>query len=189
MGRVPVKTDTRSALSANYLPTRRNYNVHTHTTHCSDSGRGNHTLTLTQDPRNAGNPKTPRSLPAPNPISKNLAQSPNTQAHSLKTPPGSSRTAPCPRNCNAGPGCKKERAAASLPWGVRRGRCVNVSPAPSPLILPTISHRATGLAPVARSRRDTHMVKQSYMKLNAAGPTTVATSSGIGGAWFRLPNL
>ena len=35
----------------------------------------------------------------------------------------------------------------------------------------------------------TYMVKQSYMKLNAAGPTTLDTSSGIGGAWFRLPNL
>lgn len=31
-------------------------------------------------------------------------------------------------------------------------------------------------------REYTHIVKQSYIKLNAAGPTTVLTSSGIGGA-------
>ena len=36
---------------------------------------------------------------------------------------------------------------------------------------------------------ETYMVKQSYIKLNAAGPTTVLTSSGIGGAWLREPSL
>jgi hypothetical protein len=43
-----------------------------------------------------------------------------------------------------------------------------------------------------REERDecaTYMVKQSYMKLSAAGPTTVLTSSGIGGAWLREPSL
>ena len=29
---------------------------------------------------------------------------------------------------------------------------------------------------------ETHIVKQSYIKLSAAGPTMVETSSGIGGA-------
>ena len=35
----------------------------------------------------------------------------------------------------------------------------------------------------------THTVKQSYIKLSAAGPTTVLTSSGIGGARFSDPSL
>ena len=39
------------------------------------------------------------------------------------------------------------------------------------------------------TKADTHIVKQSYIKLSAAGPTTVLTSSGIGGAWFNDPSL
>lgn len=38
-------------------------------------------------------------------------------------------------------------------------------------------------------KEGSYMVKQSYMKLSAAGPTTVLTSSGIGGAWLREPSL
>jgi len=35
----------------------------------------------------------------------------------------------------------------------------------------------------------TYIVKQSYIRLNAAGPRTELTSSGMGGAWFNEPSL
>ena len=35
----------------------------------------------------------------------------------------------------------------------------------------------------------TYIVKQSYMKLRACGVMFLLTSSGIGGAWFKLPSL
>lgn len=43
--------------------------------------------------------------------------------------------------------------------------------------------------PISKVTRNTHIVKQSNMKDSAAGVIVALTSSGIGGASFRLPSL
>ena len=44
-------------------------------------------------------------------------------------------------------------------------------------------------AKVGVTAGSTYIVKQSYMKASAAGLMFMDTSSGIGGAWLRLPSL
>ena len=83
----------------------------------------------------------------------------------------SSHIAPYPRNCSWGRKSKRELEAVSRQLAVQLDHCV---------LLVYINDQA---------KAATHMVKQSYMKLSPSTPMTLETSSGMGGAWLRLPSL